>query len=93
MLNLGCPPSLNFLRECFLVGRVVFISWFYLFPLGLLCFITAGYCLFLYCRVNHGGYVFRGKRLAFNRERCLVRVGVCRFILFVSFIALDFVFL
>jgi len=29
-LNMGCPPSLNFLSECFLVASVVFLSKIYL---------------------------------------------------------------
>lgn len=25
VLNMACPPSINFLRECFLVGRLLFL--------------------------------------------------------------------
>lgn len=57
-LNMGCPPSLNFLRECFLVGSVVFTSYYFMLVLGLICFVTAGYCLFLYCSINHGGVLW-----------------------------------
>lgn len=55
VLNMSCPPSLNFLRELLLIARMLFLCLDYTFVVGLMCFVTAGYCLFLYCNVNHGG--------------------------------------
>ena len=92
VLNIACPPSINFLREVFLVGRVVFISWFYLLPLGLMCFFTAGYCLFLYCRINHGGVRKLLKPIRRLGDRVVFRVITCGVCLFTLCLCLDLVF-
>ena len=89
ILNLGCPPSLNFLREVFLVGRVIFLRGGYIIPLGLICFVRACYCLYLYCSVNHGRSFFYYSGLRFSRERTLISVLGCCFSLFVLALILD----
>nr|YP_010715716.1 NADH dehydrogenase subunit 4 [Panopea japonica]WDE73819.1 NADH dehydrogenase subunit 4 [Panopea japonica] len=54
ILNLGFPPSLNFVSECFLVCSILLHSMYFFVPVGVLCFITGGYCLYLYTNLNHG---------------------------------------
>nr|YP_009108154.1 NADH dehydrogenase subunit 4 [Panopea globosa]AIU56063.1 NADH dehydrogenase subunit 4 [Panopea globosa] len=53
-LNLGFPPSLNFVSECFLVCSVLFHSLWFFVPVVVMCFVTGGYCLYLYTSLNHG---------------------------------------
>lgn len=92
VLNIGCPPSLNFLREVFLVIRIFFVGSGLVVPLGLMCFIRASYCLYLYCGVNHGGIVgveFRSVQL---RSRRLGVVFFSCLLLFFLFLLLDFRF-
>lgn len=93
VINIGCPPSLNFLSECFLVGSVLFLCLDYIYVLGPMCFLTAGYCLFLYCRVNHGGFVEGGVSIRMRRERSLIVVLLCGVILFLLSLILDFRFI
>ena len=77
ILNLGFPPSLNFVRECFLVCRILLHSMYFFVPVGVLCFITGGYCLYLYTNLNHGNTTTRlnGIRVLSGRfaMRSLVR--------------------
>ena len=74
------------------MGRVLFISVNYVCVLGPMCFITAAYCLFLYCRVNHGGFVGGGLSVGVVRERSLVILLVCGIGLFLRSLGLDFRF-
>lgn len=92
VLNIGCPPSLNFLREVFLICRILSISWIFSLLLGLICFVAAGYCLFLYRRVNHGGTGGGIKARRFCGERSLISVMVCGVLLFSIFINIDLTF-
>ena len=93
VINMGCPPSINFFRECILFCSILGFSRGLLVPLFLLCFLAAGYSLFLYTRVNHGYqsaglYRYRGLRVRF-----MVIMVVRALILFFFFFFLDFVFL
>lgn len=53
-VNIGCPPSINFFSECFLFCSIIGYRRVLVGPLFLICFLAAGYSLFLYSRVNHG---------------------------------------
>nr|YP_009431949.1 NADH dehydrogenase subunit 4 [Donax trunculus]ATA66398.1 NADH dehydrogenase subunit 4 [Donax trunculus] len=53
-LNLGCPPSANFFSECFLFCCIMGYSSVMVIPLFSMCFLAAGYSLFIYSSVNHG---------------------------------------
>nr|YP_006576386.1 NADH dehydrogenase subunit 4 [Hiatula diphos]YP_009642885.1 NADH dehydrogenase subunit 4 [Hiatula acuta]AEV94280.1 NADH dehydrogenase subunit 4 [Hiatula diphos]QCQ20449.1 NADH dehydrogenase subunit 4 [Hiatula acuta] len=53
-INLGCPPSINFFSECFLFCSIFGFSSLFLIPLFMMCFLAAGYSLFIYASVNHG---------------------------------------
>nr|QLY89534.1 NADH dehydrogenase subunit 4 [Dreissena polymorpha] len=53
-LNMGFPPSLNFVGEVLLVCSSLHIfSWFSVL-LGSMCFLAGVYCLYLYVSVCHG---------------------------------------
>lgn len=93
VINIGCPPSINFFRECMLFCRILGFRMPILVPLFLLCFLAAGYSLFLYSTVNHGYqrftlHSFRGLGLRF-----IVSIVGSILILFGLFIFLDIVFL
>lgn len=93
VVNMGCPPSINFFRECLLFCGILGYSRVLVVPLFLLCFLAAGYSLFLYSRVNHGyqrsGLVrYGGLRLRFLTSIVVRLVG-----LFILRLVLDFVFL
>nr|UJH93098.1 NADH dehydrogenase subunit 4 [Venus verrucosa]UJH93137.1 NADH dehydrogenase subunit 4 [Venus verrucosa]UJH93189.1 NADH dehydrogenase subunit 4 [Venus verrucosa] len=54
IINMGFPPSLNFLSEVFCVGGLIWTSSIFSVMCGLMCFLTGCYCLVLYSLVNHG---------------------------------------
>jgi len=54
IINIGFPPSLNFLREVFCVGGLIWTRSIFSVICGLICFLTGCYCLVLYSLVNHG---------------------------------------
>ena len=92
-INIGCPPSINFFRECILFCSIIGFSFGIIVPLFLLCFLAAGYSLFLYRRVNHGYQSLVVRRFGSFRLRFLVCMTVRFIILFGVFISLDGVFL
>nr|YP_009431975.1 NADH dehydrogenase subunit 4 [Donax vittatus]ATA66424.1 NADH dehydrogenase subunit 4 [Donax vittatus] len=92
-LNLGCPPSANFFSECFLFCCIMGFSWVMIIPLLSMCFLAAGYSLFIYSSVNHGyqSALLRSHQGLSTRFLCsMVVSGV---ILFSMFINLDVMFL
>nr|QID02645.1 NADH dehydrogenase subunit 4 [Scrobicularia plana] len=93
VVNMGCPPSINFFSECMLFCSIAGFSWDLLIPLFLLCFLAAGYSLFLYSTVNHGYqssslYNFGGLSLRF-----MISMVASVLVLFGMFLFLDIVFL
>nr|UJH93124.1 NADH dehydrogenase subunit 4 [Venus verrucosa]UJH93150.1 NADH dehydrogenase subunit 4 [Venus verrucosa]UJH93176.1 NADH dehydrogenase subunit 4 [Venus verrucosa]UJH93202.1 NADH dehydrogenase subunit 4 [Venus verrucosa]UJH93241.1 NADH dehydrogenase subunit 4 [Venus verrucosa] len=54
VINMGFPPSLNFLSEVFCVGSLIWTSSIFMVLCGMMCFFTGCYCLVLYSLVNHG---------------------------------------
>ena len=90
---MGCPPRINFFRECILFCRIIGFRSELVFPLFLICFLAAGYSLFLYATVNHGYQ--RSGILAFGglRIRFLLSIVFRICILFILFLFLDVVFL
>ena len=93
VINMGCPPRINFFRECILFCRIMGFRLELVFPLFLICFLAAGYSLFLYATVNHGYQ--RSGILAFGglRIRFLLSIVFRICILFILFLFLDVVFL
>lgn len=91
--NIGCPPTINFFSECILFCRIIGFRGGLVVPLFLLCFLAAGYSLFLYSRVNHGYQ--REVRIPFGglRVRFLVCMVFRVIVLFRIFLFLDVVFL
>jgi len=92
-INIGCPPSINFYSECFLFCSIFGYRRLILLPLFLMCFLAAGYSLFLYSRVNHGYqslmvFTYSGLRLRF-----LTSMVVRLVVLFSIFLLLGVVFL
>lgn len=93
VLNIGCPPSINFFRESILFCRIIGYRVRFIISLFLLCFLAAGYSLFIYSTVNHGYqrtcvYNFNGLRVRF-----LLPIVVSLIVLFSFFFFLDLVFL
>nr|AFQ62371.1 NADH dehydrogenase subunit 4 [Silvanus unidentatus] len=52
--NMAAPPSLNLVGEIFLINCVVGKSYFYLYFLGVMSFMSAVYSLYLYSYSQHG---------------------------------------
>ena len=92
-INLGCPPSMNFFSECFLFCRIIGYRRWFVVPLFFLCFLAAGYSLFIYSRVNHGYQRMRIRRFGGLSIRFMTSIIVCVVVLFGIFIMLDVVFL
>lgn len=59
---------------------------------SLICFVTAGYCLFLYCRVNHGGSLSPSLPKSVVRDRVIFPVLICGGLLFFVVVVLDYRF-
>ena len=91
-LNLGCPPSANFFRECFLFCCIIGSSWVIIIPLLIMCFLAAGYSLFIYSSVNHGYQRKLIRRHQGLSTRFLCSIVVRGTILFAVFINLDVIF-
>nr|YP_010447203.1 NADH dehydrogenase subunit 4 [Donax dysoni]UTM92211.1 NADH dehydrogenase subunit 4 [Donax dysoni] len=91
--NLGCPPSINFFSECFLFCIIFGYSSIMLLPLFLLCFLAAGYSLFIYSSINHGyqSSVLRSSQGLSSRFMVVMVVSVV--LLFFISIMLDMVFI
>ena len=92
-INLGCPPSINFYSECFLFCRIIGYSIFFLIPLFIICFLAAGYSLFVYSSINHGYQRLVIRSGSGLRLRFLVSIIACVIVLFGVFIILDIVFI
>nr|YP_009371237.1 NADH dehydrogenase subunit 4 [Ozobranchus jantseanus]ARR75358.1 NADH dehydrogenase subunit 4 [Ozobranchus jantseanus] len=54
MINMAAPPSINLMSEIMLITSIVSMYYISMILLGLITFITAGYCLYLYSMINHG---------------------------------------
>lgn len=52
--NMAAPPRINLIREIFLITATISQSFFILFPLTGIRFITVAYSLYLYSATNHG---------------------------------------
>jgi len=90
--NLGCPPSLNFFSEVFLVLRGLWYRNYFIIMLILMVFLGGASSVYLYCVLNHGShsYALLSKRMV--RDRIVVIGFRCCFLLFFSFFIMDFVF-
>lgn len=93
VMNIGCPPSINFFRECLLFCSIIGFSIDLVLPLFFLCFLAAGYSLFLYSTINHGYQSVRMCSYGGLRLRFLVPMVVGVIILFGLFLFIDVVFL
>jgi len=92
MLNMGFPISLNFISEFILVSRVKIISYYIFFVVGLMCFITGGYCFYMYRIISHGNVRFDLNISRCFNDRYIIRSVLCIIILTFSFLGLDFFF-
>ena len=53
--NIAAPPSINLIGEVLLMTRGVYVSLYYLLPIGITAFLGAAYSLVLYTSSQHGG--------------------------------------
>lgn len=93
VINIGCPPSINFFRECILFCSILGFRSILIGSLFLICFLAAGYSLFLYATVNHGYQRFSVRCFGGLRLRFILCIMVRSIILFGLFIFIDVVFL
>nr|QOE56577.1 NADH dehydrogenase subunit 4 [Antigona lamellaris] len=89
IINMGFPPSLNFLSEVFCVSSVIWLSDVFSFLGGLMCFFTGCYCLVLYSLVNHGSMSELVKPTTMMSARYLFSFVFVCFILLGGFLSLD----
>lgn len=54
IINIGFPPTINFLGEVLIVPASILYSWKIFLILGGVIFISVAYNIYLYCQVNHG---------------------------------------
>nr|QLY89936.1 NADH dehydrogenase subunit 4 [Brachycentrus maculatus] len=67
--NMAAPPSLNLLGEISLMISLLEYSWILIFMLALVSFFSAGYSLYLFSYVQHGGYKFSMNSYFLNESR------------------------
>lgn len=90
-LNMGCPPSVNFLSEVVLVSSILGIRKIYMFVLGILRFVGGIYCINLYTIVNHGlSSVFLISKASIG-ERHIVVIILCTLVLCLGVLVFDLV--
>nr|ANP25572.1 NADH dehydrogenase subunit 4 [Corbicula fluminea]UJM44222.1 NADH dehydrogenase subunit 4 [Corbicula fluminea] len=92
VLNMGVPPSLNFFSEVFCVASVLWLSWVFSFPAGLMCFMAGCYCLFLYSVVNHGSVPVVLRSVNLINERYSYSFFFSFLILMGGFLFMDYIF-
>lgn len=54
VINMGAPPSINLLREIFLLTRILSSNILISLAIGLVSFLRAAYSLYLYISIQHG---------------------------------------
>ena len=54
VINIGAPPSINLLREIFLLTRILRSSLWICLTIGIIRFLSAAYSLYLYVSLQHG---------------------------------------
>lgn len=92
IINMGCPPSLNYFSEVFIFTTVKGMSSVYILPMALICQFRCVYGVFLYGYVNHGGVSSLIRRKRSLRDRYLRRFLFSRIVLFLGFFVMDFFF-
>uniref|UniRef100_UPI00315C5BCB NADH dehydrogenase subunit 4 n=1 Tax=Glauconome virens TaxID=457868 RepID=UPI00315C5BCB len=92
VLNMGVPPSLNFLSEVFCVAASFWLSWVLFLPSGMMCFMAGCYCLFLYSVVNHGSSLLSVYPKTLLNERYLYGFAFSFFVLMAGIMMLDYFF-
>nr|YP_010282214.1 NADH dehydrogenase subunit 4 [Drupella rugosa]UHM24778.1 NADH dehydrogenase subunit 4 [Drupella rugosa] len=55
IMNMAAPPSINLLGEIMIFPSVIFSSYYYVMPLGLMSFLAALYSMYLFTAIQHGG--------------------------------------
>nr|YP_009943023.1 NADH dehydrogenase subunit 4 [Villorita cyprinoides]QOD40728.1 NADH dehydrogenase subunit 4 [Villorita cyprinoides] len=92
VLNMGVPPSLNFLSEVFCVASMLWLSWVFSIPGGLMCFMAGCYCLFLYSAVNHGAMLTIVRSWGGISERYSYSFSFSFIVLMFGFLFMDYFF-
>lgn len=91
-INMACPPSLNLIREIFLLNGLVSWRFLFVFFLIILSFLGGVYNLFLFSFCNHGS-IF--SRIFFFNSCYLIEYYILFmhfFPIFMFFLKLDFFF-
>nr|YP_010350405.1 NADH dehydrogenase subunit 4 [Ixodes myrmecobii]UOK09886.1 NADH dehydrogenase subunit 4 [Ixodes myrmecobii] len=67
--NMSAPLSMNLFGEIFLMGSLMKYSFWLLFPLGMISFVSAGYSLYMYSYTQHGdGWMIFSVKMIEMRE-------------------------
>lgn len=90
VVNIGFPPTLNFLGEVLLISRGVGMCYLFASPIGIMCFLSGVYCLYLFGTVCHGGFSNMLFPFSSSRGRYLVRSLYLLYPLFFGFLGIDF---
>nr|YP_010279281.1 NADH dehydrogenase subunit 4 [Micrarionta opuntia]UKG20831.1 NADH dehydrogenase subunit 4 [Micrarionta opuntia] len=54
IMNMGVPPTINFIGEIMVIPASMFVSLWMFIGVGMVMFMSVGYNMYLYTRVNHG---------------------------------------
>ena len=55
IMNIAAPPRINLLGEIIIFPSVIFRSYYFIVPLGLISFLAALYRIYLFTAIQHGG--------------------------------------
>jgi len=53
-INMAAPPRINLLGEIILISSSIFVSFWLIPGLSIVCFVSAAYSLVLYTSSQHG---------------------------------------
>nr|WMW23647.1 NADH dehydrogenase subunit 4 [Hiatella sp. J YW-2023] len=83
-LNLGCPPSMSYFSEIFIIGSVMDYSYFMGF-LILVSFLAGIFSMVLFCFINHGPKSWKMDFKSTSSSRPLVVSFFCSMLSFMWF--------
>lgn len=92
IINIGCPPSLNYFREVLIFRVVKGLDLIFIFPLALMCQFGCVYSMLLYGYLNHGSVSGFIRPISYLRDRYLRRFMFRRVLMFIGFLFMEFFF-
>nr|YP_009000599.1 NADH dehydrogenase subunit 4 [Lutraria rhynchaena]CDL72586.1 NADH dehydrogenase subunit 4 [Lutraria rhynchaena] len=92
VVNMGCPPSLNYFSEVFMFSVIKELNMLFILPLGLMCQFSCVFTVFLYGYLNHGGVSFYVWSKSILSDRYLSSFLFSGFVVLLGFTGMEYFF-